>query len=299
MKYIAIVVVTLTFFINAGAQTQTSPAMAAANALAQAGKLQEAAAAYESVLKDEPRNTTAWYQLGSARYQLKQYREAAAAWSKNVEIDNNGDATFNLACVYSLMGDKAKAIEWLEKTIAHPTLIKAALDFTDPDLAAIKDEPAFKAIVEKVDRQVHPCRYSDEAKQFDFFVGEWNAFNPQGRNVGSTVIQHIASGCGVLENWRDRFGNEGKSINFYDTADKKWHQYWIGTNGVPLRYSGVYRENAIHYDGEPTVANGVKTLSRLTFFKLDENTVRQLAENSADDGKTWKVGYDFKYVRKK
>jgi len=41
------------------------------------------------------------------------------------------------------------------------------------------------------------------------------------------------------------------------------------------------------------------TLSRLTFSKIDENTVRQLTENSTDGGKTWNVGYDFKYTRKK
>jgi hypothetical protein len=73
----------------------------------------------------------------------------------------------------------------------------------------------------------------------------------------------------------------------------------MGSNGLPLRYSGVYRDGAIRYDGEPSVVNGVTTQSRLTFFKIDENTVRQLAENSSDDGKTWKIGYDFKYVRKK
>jgi tetratricopeptide (TPR) repeat protein len=300
MKSTAIVLsMTLVLLINASAQTQPSPAMNAANALAQAGKWQEAAAAYESVLKDEPKNANAWYQLGSARYQLKQYRESAAAFEKNVEIANSGFAMYNLACVYALVGDKAKAIEWLGKSADNPTMIKPAINFADPDLVAIKDEPAFKAIAEKVDRFVHPCLYSDEAKQFDFFVGEWNSFNAQGRQVGSTVIQRIAGGCGVLENWRDAFGNEGKSINFYDTSDKRWHQYWIGTNGVPLRYAGIYRDNAIRYEGEPTVTNGVKTLSRLTFFKLDENTVRQLAENSSDEGKTWTTRYDFKYVRKK
>ena len=295
----SIPVVLLLTALSAFAQTQSSPQMDTANALAQAGKWGEAAAAYESVLKDDPKNANAWYQLGSARYQLKQYKESAAAFEKNIELANNGFAMYNLACVYSLMGDKGKAIEWLGKSADNPAMIKPAINFADPDLAAIRDEPAFKAIAEKVDRIVHPCLYSDEAKQFDFFVGEWNAFNPQGRPVGSTVIQRIANGCGVLENWRDGFGNEGKSINFYDTADKKWHQYWMGSNGVPLRYSGVYRAGAIRYEGEPTVTNGVKTLSRLTFFKLDENTVRQLAESSTDDGKTWKVGYDFKYVRKK
>ena len=197
------------------------------------------------------------------------------------------------------MGDKDKAIEWLSKSADNPTMLKPAINFADPDLASVKDDPAFKAIEEKVDRAVHPCLYSDEAKQFDFFIGEWNAFNPQGRSIGSTVIQRIANGCGVLENWRDAFGNEGKSINFYDAADHKWHQYWMGSNGLPLRYSGVYRDGAIRYDGEPSVTNGVKTVSRLTFFKIDENTVRQLAESSVNEGKTWKVGYDFKYVRKK
>jgi tetratricopeptide (TPR) repeat protein len=289
----------LVLFVNASAQTQPSPAMNAANALAQSGKWQEVAAAYEAVLKEEPKNANAWYQLGSARYQLKMYRESAAAFKKNVELTNNGFAMYNLACVYALAGDKAKAIEWIGKAADNPTMIKPAINFADPDLASIKDEPAFKAIADRVDRLVHPCLYSDEAKQFDFFVGEWNAFNPQGRLSGSTVIQRIANGCGVLENWRDAFGNEGKSINFYDPADKRWHQYWMGSNGVPLRYAGVHSDNAIRYEGEPSTTNGVKTLTRLTFFKLDENTVRQLAENSTDDGKTWNVSYDFKYVRKK
>lgn len=269
------------------------------NTFAQNGKWLEAAAVYEGVLKVEPKNANVWYQLGTARYQLKQYKESAAAFEKNVELVNNGFAMYNLACVYALAGNKQKAIEWLGKAADNPTMIKPAINFADPDLTSIKGEPAFKTIAEKVDRAIHPCLYSDEAKQFDFFVGEWNAFNPQGRPVGSTVIQRIASGCGVLENWRDAFDNEGKSINFYDSGDKKWHQYWIGTNGVPLQYSGVYRDNAIRYDGEPTITNGVKTINRLTFFKLDENTVRQLAESSTDDGKTWATRYDFKYIRKK
>jgi len=300
MKYIAVVIfAVLGLPLLAGAQTQPSPEMVAANQLAQAGKWPEAAVAYESVLQGEPKNANAWYQLGSARYQLKQLKESATAFEKNVEIANNGFAMFNLACVYALLGERAKAIEWLNKTADNPTMIKPAINFADADLASIKDDSAFKAVAERVDRAVHPCMYSEEAKQFDFFVGEWNAFNPQGRPVGSSVIQRIANGCGVLENWRDGFGNEGKSINFYDPGDKRWHQYWMGSNGVPLRYAGISTDGAIRYEAEANAASGAKTLARLTFFKVDENTVRQLAENSTNGGKTWNVGYDFKYVRKK
>jgi len=54
----------------------------------------------------------------------------------------------------------------------------------------------------------------------------------------------------------------------------------------------------MRYEGEqPSGASKVRT--RLTFFNLDPNTVRQLAEQSNDEGKTWTVTYDFKYVRKK
>jgi hypothetical protein len=38
---------------------------------------------------------------------------------------------------------------------------------------------------------------------------------------------------------------------------------------------------------------------RLTFFNTNPNEVRQLGEVSNDLGKTWKVEYDFKYVRAK
>jgi hypothetical protein len=140
--------------------------------------------------------------------------------------------------------------------------------------------------------------YSAEARQFDFWVGEWEVYNPQGRRVGSSVIQSVASGCGILENWTDGFGGTGKSINFYDPGEHKWFQYWVGQNGSPSRYSGVYRDGALRYVGESNVINGQKTIPRLTFFNVDANTVRQFAEKSDDEGKTWTTVYDFKYIRK-
>jgi hypothetical protein len=37
----------------------------------------------------------------------------------------------------------------------------------------------------------------------------------------------------------------------------------------------------------------------LSFTPLGPDKVRQFEENSSDGGKTWTVGYDFTYVRKK
>jgi len=284
-------------FISASSQ-QPSPAMVAASELQKAQKWPEAATAYEAVLKDEPNNAAAWYQLGMVRYSMKRYAEAADAFQHNVAISNSGFVMYNLACVYSLGGEKEKAIEWLTKTVNNPKMVLSALNFSDPDLDAIKADPRFKELAEKVDLKVRPCMHSDEAKQFNFWIGEWDVYNPQGRRDGNSVIQSFAAGCGILENWRDTFGNTGKSINFYDPDAKKWFQYWIGQTGGPLRYSGIYKDGAIRYESETIDSAGKKTLGRLTFFNLDANTVRQFAEISNDEGKTWTTSYDYKYVRR-
>lgn len=277
---------------------QTSPEMKVADDFFKDKKWEEAAVAYETVLKNEPNNAGAWYQLATARYSLKQYPQSAEAFQKSADISSGGFAMYNLACVYSLMNDKEKAIEWLTKAIENPKMILQAVNFNDSDFTNIKDDSRFKALAEKIDRKVRPCVYSAESKQFDFWVGEWDVYNPQGRKDGTSVIQSIASGCGILENWTSSLGNPGKSINFYDATAGKWFQYWIGSSGGAQRYSGVYKDGAIWYEGEPFEKNGKKILSRLTFFNIDANTVRQLAENSSDEGKTWTTAYDYKYVRR-
>ena len=66
---------------------------------------------------------------------------------------------FDLACVYSLMGQKDKAVEWLTKTVENPKTILPGVNFADPDLALIKDDARVKSLWETVDRKVHPCKY--------------------------------------------------------------------------------------------------------------------------------------------
>ena len=279
-------------------QTQPSPKMAAANELFKEQKWAEAAKAYEEVVREEPENPGAWNQLGMSRFSLQQFEAAIEALQKNIAMTNNAIAMYNVACAYARLNQKEKAFEWLNK--AWSNRLPPYLNISqDTDLANLRDDPRFKELVTSLDKKRRPCLYSTEAKQFDFWIGEWDVFNPPGQKVGTSVIQQVSAGCGILENWTDAFGGGGKSINFYDPNTGKWHQYWIGQNGVPNRYSGTYRDGAMRYEGEPLANKGSQPLNRLTFFNLDANTVRQLAEQSKDDGKTWTVLYDFKYVRKK
>ncbi len=258
-KLIAVCCAMLFMTSTGFAQTQPSTKMASASELFQAKKWAEAAQAYEDVVKDQP---------------------------------NNAVAMYNAACAYARLKQNDKALDWLSKAL-NGRLPPAVNPAVDEDLQGLRDDVRFKELTTAFDRKRRPCMYSSEARQFDFWVGEWNVFNAQGQQVGTSVIQQIANGCGILENW----SGGGKSLNFYDSREGKWFQYWIGATGVPQRYSGNYKDGAMRYESETTQPNGTKTCQRLTFFNAD-GSVRQLAEQSSD-GATWQVLYDFKYMRKK
>ncbi|MBX7174571.1 MAG: hypothetical protein K1X72_26590, partial [Pyrinomonadaceae bacterium] len=69
--------------------------------------------------------------------------------------------------------------------------------------------------------------------------------------------------------------------------------------GIPIRFEGNYKEKSMVFEGVSITKDGEKTLYKMTYFLLDENTIQQYAEQSTDDGKTWTVSFDLKYIRKK
>ena len=291
----ALLLCAMQFLVAAQSNAQS---MQRAEEMFQAKQWVEATQAYEAIVKTEPDNAAAWYQLASARYMLGQFAEAAAAFQKHINLKKNPIAMFNLACVYARLNEKDKALEWLKRALAPENKSAIFFDLNDTDLNSLHEEPGYKELWLSADKQKNPCMYRAEARQFDFWIGEWEVFNPQGRRDGSSIIQRIANGCSILENWTDKIGGSAKSNNFYAPQSKKRFQYWIGANGAPLRYSGVYQDGAIRYEGEPFTLKGKKIITRLTFFNVDANTVRQLSEQSDSDGKTWTINYDYKYVRR-
>jgi hypothetical protein len=233
-----------------------------------------------------------------ARYSLKDWDAAIAAFQKSIAMRDESWEMFNVACVFALKGDKGQALVWLSRAVNHPKAIPQLLNVSDPDLESLRTDPQFQVLSEQLERLKAPCMFKPEARQFDFWIGEWDCFNPDGRKDGTSVIERFAGGCGILENWTDIFGGTGKSINFYDPADGKWFQYWIGQNGIPVRFAGTYSGGVMRYENAQSLPDGSKTITHLTFTELDADTVRQLSERSTDGGKTWTVNYNYKYVRR-
>jgi hypothetical protein len=257
-----------------------------------------AAKAYEAITKLEPQNAGAWGRLGGALLSLGKYDRAVEALKHSVEINPQSNTMYNLAASYARLNDKEKAFEWLDKAMqagfSNPLLMG-----TDEDLASIRGEARFKALVSKATANYKPCSVQPLNRQFDFWVGEWNVQSTQGgQPVGKSSVQLILGDCVVFENWSGAGGGEGKSFNFYNAQKGKWQQTWVDSVGGVIEFTGEFKDGKMLYTAETVAQNGDKTLHRLTFFNLPQGQVRQFWESSTDGGKTWTVAFDGTYVRK-
>jgi tetratricopeptide (TPR) repeat protein len=299
LKTLAVVCFLVFVSVNASkAQTPTpSPDVQAADSLFQAQNWQDAAKAYEAITKAQPANNRAWYRLAYSLHAAGKYNEAVDAYQK-IAANNNPTVLYNLACAYAKLNNKDKAFEWLNKAV-NAGFSQTAQLTSDTDLASLREDSRFKDVQALMAKSATPCLVRPEHKQFDFWIGEWNVMTPQGQLAGTSSIQRIVDGCVIFENWTGAQGGSGKSFNYYDKADGKWHQLWVGNTGGAINFSGEYKDNAMRYEAANLTANGNRALQRMTFFKLDGEKIRQLWETSTDDGKTWSVSFDGMYIRKK
>ena len=123
--------------------------------------------------------------------------------------------------------------------------------------------------------------------QFDFWIGDWNVVTPDGRVAGHSRITPIASGCGIEEMWTAAGGGTGRSLNTFDPADGKWHQFWVGAGGAVLHLAGTFSGNTL------TLTDAT---NRLRFTNNADGSIRQLWEITKDAGKTWQTTFDGKYT---
>lgn len=144
-------------------------------------------------------------------------------------------------------------------------------------------------------------------RQFDFWLGEWEAFGTKGNKAGDSKISVILDSCIILEEWASASVQQGlryagKSFNTYNMATKQWQQIWVdnaaGTTEF-LRGESSEGKIILYADKVPGGPNGKIYMRRLTFTKLSDDKVRQFGERSDDEGKTWTTEYDLEYRRKK
>jgi tetratricopeptide (TPR) repeat protein len=280
------------------AQGGASEAGKAAAALYRAQEWEKAITAYEKLLVDESKFGIGWVHLGISYYNLKQYRKSIEANRRAVELGFAPQiAHYNIAAAHSLLGETDEAFAALEK-VAAAGYGNAGQFEKDEDYAALREDSRFAAVLLQMKINSAPCEHLPEYRQFDFWIGDWEVFSPQGRKVGTNRIEKMDNGCILLENWVGAGGGPGKSLNYYDHTTKEWVQIWIGGTGVILPARGGIKDGAMYLEGTRYLRDGTTQLYRGTWTPLEDGRVRQFLELSADEGKTWNVWFEGFYARK-
>lgn len=154
------------------------------------------------------------------------------------------------------------------------------------------------------DKKRHPCKYESAFKKLDFWIGEWDVFDVEGKHVGTNIVEKILQDCAILENWVGQSGSKGKSLFYYKPATKEWKQVWVTEN--VLRLGGLkektlakeFKDGSVRFQGQYPHPNGTTILDRTTLTPLEDGRVRQLIEWSKDGGATWNTAFEGYYVRK-
>src|SRR3954471_3619539 len=138
-ELLSVALLLVTLVIPAAAQGTGTPK---ADALFEAQKWPEAAKAYEGLVKTDPTNGRFWYRLGASLLSLGEYKRAASAFHKAVEIGKRPEPLYGLASSYARLNDKEQAFVWLKKALeAH--LSQPERIETDANLASLRDDPRF------------------------------------------------------------------------------------------------------------------------------------------------------------
>jgi hypothetical protein len=133
-----------------------------------------------------------------------------------------------------------------------------------------------------------------EYRQFDFWIGDWDAFdadNP-GKAVARNQVEAILGGCVVREDYRGTSGAEGQSFSIYDASRKVWHQTWVTNRGVLLVIEGSFQNGEMVLSGTDPARGGQIVRG---IWKPVEGGVQETAALSADGGKTWKAWFDITF----
>lgn len=143
----------------------------------------------------------------------------------------------------------------------------------------------------------NPCTMNEAYGMLDFWLGEWDVYVGD-EKVGTNRIEKVLRGCAVMEHWTSGRGWEGKSLFYFEPARALWKQVWVTDTG-PVKEKtlvGDFDGDGVRFQGSIPQLQGGAIMDRTTLTRLDDGRVRQVIEQSTDDGETWSVGFDATYV---
>jgi hypothetical protein len=273
-----------------------SPTEREADSLFAAHAYGKALPLYARLARSDSSSAKLWYNLGMSAAFTSDYETGARAFVRAGTLNPNPVSSYNAAAMLARLGKRDSAFVWLDKAVKGG-FSDSATFLHDEDLASLRGDPRIQKLLAAMTTSAAPCRNDPDYRRFDFWAGNWRVTTPGGTQVGTSHVDVISGGCALLENWRDMRGSEGKSINTFDPATKKWRQFWVGQAGGVSDYAdSEWHDKSLSFLlSFPAKPGSPPATMRLTFTPMEGGVVRQHSEISVDGGATWKTQYDFRY----
>ena len=288
---------------NAGGPPPAADLQRAADAFARRDWPQ-ARAAYEAIATRYPGHALARFRLGVAQLELGTLQEAERNLRDGERLGiPAAQSAYRLAQLFAVRREVDSAFAELRRAANSGLTIPPSSLEADPHFKSLAPNPEWKVTLDAFDAVVFPCRHDARFRQFDFWVGDWDvrptgqpAVGPPARNT----VTLNDNDCVVTEHWSSPSGSVGQSFNIFDRSYGEWRQTWVDNIGGQHDYRGRLVDGNMVFEGDTPAPNGQRGRipTRLSFFKLGPDTVRQYSEVSTDSGHTWQTSYDLTYVRR-
>lgn len=143
---------------------------------------------------------------------------------------------------------------------------------------------------------------SEEYRQFDFWLGEWQVMAKDKEAGTSKITKHLGE-CTLHEHYVSVTGYEGTSFNIFDKNSRRWHQSWVDNTGLLLQLDGGLEslpdgKTAMVMWGEGMTPQGTIVQHRISWYPNEDGTVRQHWQMTENQGLTWTEVFDGIYHKK-
>ena len=88
------------------------------------------------------------------------------------------------------------------------------------------------------------------------------------------------------------------SMAFYDIHRHLWRMVWNDDANQSNDFEGTYRDGAMRFEGWILDKNGRRLLASNVLQNVSSGIIRHIYSTSADNGKTWDIKSDGRFVRR-
>lgn len=154
--------------------------------------------------------------------------------------------------------------------------------------------------------QPQPCS-SAPARQFDFWLGEWDLSWPAeqsggtegDRSTGVNRITRLFGDCVIEENFATDDGRfQGHSVSVYDENAGLWRQTWVDSSGGYLLFTGSFDCDNMTLGTEPVERDDGVAVQRMVFSEISQDSLEWAWQGSRDGGATWNDLWNISYRRR-